>query len=44
MRDFLGHVETERVLWDAVQEFMARFRLTPEDAGRLLAQWVRECC
>ncbi len=44
MRAFLGHVQAERLLWDIVQEFMVRFELKPEDAGRLLAQWVRECC
>ena len=43
MRDYLRDPENAtRPYYDMVAGFISQFGLTPEQAGRLLAQWVRD--
>jgi hypothetical protein len=43
MRAYLGSRETAGAMfYDTVLAFISMFKLTPVDAGDLLAQWVRE--
>jgi hypothetical protein len=43
MRSYLREPDTALLpYYDMVRGFMLKFDLKPEQAGRLLAQWVRE--
>ncbi len=43
MREYLrAQAARDLLLWDFLQAFMARFNLTPAQAGRLLGAWLRE--
>jgi hypothetical protein len=50
IRTYLGTVEARKIgrnggrvyFYDAMLEFMRRFELTPEQAGRFIAQWLIE--
>jgi hypothetical protein len=46
MRRWLGakRLEEHVLLWDVVQEFRRRYRLTARQAGRLMQQWIQETC
>ena len=42
-RAWLRQPENATMLaWDMVRAFMKRFGLSPDEAGKLLAAWVRE--
>lgn len=44
MREWLGRQPGDTLLYDFVLNFRAVFKLTPQQAGRLLAKWINECC
>lgn len=46
MRLWLGaeRMDEHALLWDVMQDFMKRFNLTRDQAGRLIAQWINETC
>ena len=42
MRDFLREQPSTALMWDLTQELRERFKLTPEEVGEVLTEWVRE--
>ena len=44
MRAFLRHQPETATSWQWIMDFMQHFDLGAEEAGELLAAWIRESC
>lgn len=42
IRAYLRRSDRTALLYDVVQDLIKAFKLTPEQAGRVIAQWVEE--
>ena len=42
IRAYLRRAETTALLYDVVQDLIKSFKLTPEQAGRVIVEWINE--
>ena len=42
IRAYLRVTPRTALLWDVTQDLIKAFKLTPEQAGRVLSEWVNE--
>ena len=42
IRGYLRRTDRTALLWDTVQDLRKAFGLTPQDAGKAIAEWVNE--
>ena len=42
IRAYLRRAETTALLYDVVQDLIKSFQLTPEQAGRVIVEWINE--
>jgi len=42
IRAYLRRAETTALLYDVVQDLVRAFNLTPEQAGNVILEWIKE--
>ena len=42
IRAYMRRAETTALLYDVVQDLIKAFGLTPEQAGRVIVEWINE--
>ena len=42
IRAYMRRAETTALLYDVVQDLIKAFKLTPEQAGRVIVEWINE--